>query len=122
MSVNQMSGTVAFDVPLGSISTPSGLGAAVSISYTSHVAKDVTTWNREAPTETCGLGWKQDRTYILRQPLHTGFDDSDGYALVMGGSVANKLVLLKRTEKDATITRDYGCEPHQAWLVTRVTT
>ena len=122
MPANLQSGTVTLDQTLATIAAPSGLSAGVSISYSSHVAKEVATWNREAPSDSCGLGWKQDRTYILRQPLHSGFEDSDGYALISGGTLTHKLILLQRTNTEKGLVRLYGCEPHEAWVIERLTT
>lgn len=118
--VNKIDGSLAHVQPLVTLPGQNGLGIGLALTYTSNIVPTVTTWNREAPTDIVGLGWKLPLTYILREPMHTADQDDDVYMLIADGSGA-RLKLVSDDKGATTRVRTYRTSPVSFNEITRTT-
>ena len=89
-SVNIFTSEVNLPLPLVSLPGINGMGASVSILYSSAGVPDMaTTWNVEAPTGILGLGWSMAVPKIIVDHKNTGTREDDEFYIVEGGP--NKL-------------------------------
>jgi len=112
-SVNLFNGEVSLPLPLGSVASRNGLSYTLNSAYsTSGVTEIATTWNREAPTGTLGLGWALTESKIAADNKQTGTREDDTYYLIEGG-VSNKLVRIGGT----STTKEYATVNYNFWKI-----
>ena len=114
-SVNQFRGTLSLPIDFLTLEGRKGLDVKVSALYSSNIARDVETWNLDAPTGILGLGWQMPVERIVVETSGNGSPASDRHFLIAGGS-ANPMICTG-TERPVGIR---GCMPASPLPVTVV--
>jgi len=113
-SVNQFRGTLSLPIDFLTLEGRKGLDVKVSALYSSNIARDVETWNLDAPTGILGLGWQMPVERIVVETSGNGSPASDRHFLIAGGS-ANPMIC---TGTDTAGRQSYQLRQFQFWQIT----
>jgi RHS repeat-associated protein len=111
-SVNLFRGDVTLPLSLVSVTSRSGLEASASLLYVGPGPDDVDTWNLDAPTGPCGLGWRMGFDFIALDDRAGAAPTDRNYYLVADGSSRR----LFRTSV-AGDYEEYELEQYEFWRI-----
>ena len=92
-SVNLFTGQVAFPLNLLDVGAIGGVSYPITINYSSAVDKQVSTWNKEVPNSTVGLGWSMSVPRIIVDNKSTGTREDDDFYINANGVNIEVIIL-----------------------------
>lgn len=90
--VNMFSGDVVFSYPVCSLIGRNGIGADVTLNYSSNVYLNVRARNDIAPTGWCGLGWSLNYGSVICDHKGTKTHVDDDFIWIAPNCVASKIL------------------------------
>jgi len=110
--VDTFSGDLSIPISLVNLSPrQNDLVFDYSISYSSNVQSNASTWNQDASTDVLGLGWSAPVNKIVRDLNDTGNTEDDVYQLVSTELGSTPLVRAGGTDSE----KIYQAEKYQFW-------
>ena len=115
-SINQVTGKIAFSVPLASIASGT-VSYGLSIGYDGQSAfKTGKEQNKYSPTSVVGVGWSLPISKIVVDNKQTGTRDDDEFYIV-GGATNSKLICTKRGTNSNGNVWEFQLEKHPNWII-----
>ena len=115
-SINQVTGKIAFSVPLASIASGT-VSYGLSIGYDGQSAfKTGKEQNKYSPTSVVGVGWSLPISKIVVDNKQTGTRDDDEFYIV-GGATNSKLICTKRGTNSNGNVWEFQLEKHTNWKI-----
>ena len=116
-SINQVTGKIAFSVPLASIASGT-VSYGLSIGYDGQSAFKIgKEQNKYNPTSVVGVGWSLPISKIVVDNKQTGTWDDDEFYIV-GGATNSKLICTKRGTNSNGNVWEFQLEKHTNWKIT----
>lgn len=111
-SINQVTGKVAFSVPLASVSSGS-ISYSLNLSYNGQSGfKTGKEQNKFSPTSTIGVGWSMENPKIVVDNKQTATQDDDDF-FIIDGSSRSELVCINRTSS----LWEFKMKKYAPWII-----